>query len=488
MQHAVIERDTVAEPDTTAALLARLQDLMQAGRIYAARTLLAALRKMQPHNPDLDIADAQLLLREGQDEAALTLLDRLIEDRPVHAQLLLLRADARLRGGNAAGAASDAAGAVIAAPADARAKATLGLTLTELGQPADAARCLREALAAMPENAAFRLGLAEALERSGDVEAAAAILAEGRRRDPGLAPLTTATMMLELRRGGFAEAIAAGEAAQRNGIADACIFGLLGHARSSTGEHESAAEAYLAAYRLAPDDPYVRHLVQASGAVAQAERAPLAYLQVVFDGYAERFEAHLISLGYRVPGLLRARLLAARGIDPANVGAATAAGAVLDLGCGTGLMGVALSDLPGMRLVGVDLSAKMIAHAWQKGIYADLAVDDIESYLQREPSPWNVILAGDVLSYFGALNGVIAAAAARLAPDGLLLFSVEDGDAVEIDSDWRIGRLGRYAHRRRHIAACAAAAGLTVREIHGEALRDEADKPVAGLICVLSRA
>jgi predicted TPR repeat methyltransferase len=141
-----------------------------------------------------------------------------------------------------------------------------------------------------------------------------------------------------------------------------------------------------------------------------------------------------------------------------------------------------------MRLVGVDLSPKMIAHAWQKGIYADLVVDDIETYLRREPDQWNVILAGDVMSYFGALDGVIAAAAARLASDGLFMFSVEDGDAIGIDGDWRIGRQGRYAHRRRHIAACAASAGLVLRGIDAEALRNEVDKPVAGLICVLGRA
>ena len=87
-----------------------------------------------------------------------------------------------------------------------------------------------------------------------------------------------------------------------------------------------------------------------------AARAPVEYLRAVFDGYADRFELHLISLGYRIPGLIRAALLR----HPA-IAAGERLGPVLDLGCGTGLVAVVLSDLPIGPLVGVDVSPRMLA-------------------------------------------------------------------------------------------------------------------------------
>ena len=120
--------------------------------------------------------------------------------------------------------------------------------------------------------------------------------------------LRTAAIMVAMRRREFDRAAELAEAARRDGVADASVFGLRGHALSSLGRHEEANLAYAEALKLAPEDPYVRHLVVAAGLLPQASRAPTLYLETVFDGYATRFESHLIGLQYRVPGLLRAAL------------------------------------------------------------------------------------------------------------------------------------------------------------------------------------
>lgn len=470
------------------ALLARrVREMVEHGRLQAARPLLAALRRMALPPAELAEIEAQLLLHEGRPDDAATLLDAALLQTPDAIGLRLARAEARIRADNPAGAAVDAAEAVVLDRSNARAKAMLGVALIELGRPEDAVPCLREALAATPDHPAYREALATAEERCGAPDAAAATLAEGIRRAPASVALRTAAIMVEMRRRAFAEAIRLAEQARRDGVADACVFGLLGHALSSLARHEEAAEAYAEALKLAPEDPYVRHLVAAAGVLPQASRAPSEYLQTVFDGYASRFETHLIGLGYRVPGLIRAALVEA--YDLADHPPPSPIGPVLDLGCGTGLMAVVLSDLPFAPLLGVDLSERMLDEARAKRLYHELRHADLETMLAEPGPPVPLILAADVFCYFGALETVLPLVAARLAPGGRCAFTVEThaADASWADDPWRLGRQGRYAHSRAHIEAALAAAGLAIETLRPETLRYEADAPVPGLLVLTRR-
>src|SRR5207253_10856196 len=64
--------------------------------------------------------------------------------------------------------------------------------------------------------------------------------------------------------------------------------------------------------------------------------APPAYVAGAFDGYADGFEKHLIEeLNYRAPPLLRGAIDRVRPNGQFDV---------LDLGCGTGLIGAAFKD------------------------------------------------------------------------------------------------------------------------------------------------
>ncbi|HTN11607.1 MAG TPA: methyltransferase domain-containing protein [Acetobacteraceae bacterium] len=464
----------LADPDV---LTRRVREMVGAGRLLAARPLLAALRSMGVAAGETAEIEGRLLLREGRLAEALAVLDAALAETPTPG-LHLCRAETRLQADDAAGAAADAAEAVILDRADPQAKAVLGVALIELGRPDEALPCLRSAIAALPDRVAYRQALAAAEERCGDPETAAATLAAAIARAPGQPALRTAAIMLAMRRRDFTTAAALAETARQDGVADACVFGLRGHALSSLGRHAEAAEAYAEALKLAPEDPYVRHLVAASGVLPQALRAPAEYLQTVFDGYASRFEQHLIGLGYRVPGLIRAALLAELDLSAGPVGP------VLDLGCGTGLMAVVLSDLALRPLVGVDLSAGMLAEARAKRLYQELVQQDLETFLDAPGPAWPVILAADVFCYFGALDGALARLAARLAPGGLCLFSVELADG----EGWHLGRQGRYRHAEAYIRAALAGAGLQPLRCAPEVLRHEADAAVDGLLVVARHA
>jgi predicted TPR repeat methyltransferase len=467
------------------ALTARVASLIDSGRTGAARPLLAAARRIVPPSPQLALLGARLAMREGRLELAQSELNAAIEQTPDDTGLLKCRADLRQQTGDKAGAVADAAEAVVLDRDDPVAKALLGVLMLELGRPTDATACLAEAVAADPAHPAYIEGLAAAQEAGGDADAAFGTLLGGIAAAPGSMALRNAATLLAVRRRDFTTAVRLADEASSAGVADACLFGLKGHALSSLERHSEAADAYAEAFKLGPNDAYVRHMVAASGRIPATGRAHVDYVRAVFDGYANRFDAHLISLGYRVPGLIRSALL-----QHPTIQSGEQLGPALDIGCGTGLVAVALSDLPIGPLVGLDVSPRMLAEAGAKQIYAELREGDLMQMLTEDSTVWRLILASDVLCYFGDLRDVLVAVRQRLGSSAWFIFSVEellpDKDGViHGGSDWALQRQGRYAHANAYVEKAALETGFSVRSLERQTLRYEGDAPVAGLLGVL---
>jgi len=468
MSTAVTER-----PDPL-ILAAKIRSLLDRGRPGAARPLVAALR---PSGATVELAaelDARLLAAEGRGAEAIAVLDAgLSQTGPSHS-LHLARAEQRLLAGDLPGAAADAAEAILLDPRSPAAKALLGRALLQLGHAADALACLDEALAAMPRAVSTRLDLVVALDAVAEREWGDAVIAGGIALDPGNPSLHSAALLRCIRFGEFTAAVAMASVASKEGALDACGFGLMGHALSSLGRHAEAGQAYAEARKLAPDDPYVRHLVASAGYLEPGDRAPPDYVRVVFDDYAERFDQHLIHLGYRVPGLMRGVLARTAAVGP-----------VLDLGCGTGLLALACSGAVQGDWVGVDLSPRMLDAARGKALYAELHEADILAYLACETRAFPLVLASDVLCYFGDLACLMQAVAPRITRGGQFAFTVERLAAGQ--ESWRLGRMGRYAHSEAHVLAAGREAGLTLASMREDVLRLDGGAPVQGLVVVLER-
>ncbi|RVU18053.1 class I SAM-dependent DNA methyltransferase [Methylobacterium oryzihabitans] len=260
---------------------------------------------------------------------------------------------------------------------------------------------------------------------------------------------------------------------------------LLGRARArlagdDPARREAARDAFARALALDPGDALGAGLHLAELGEASGEALSPAYVRALFDGYAPRFERHLVEgLGYRGPEMIREVLhdLAARRGRPPRFGRA------LDLGCGTGLVGAAFAGLVD-TLAGVDLSPAMLARARAGGAYDRLAVGDLVGFLEAEPAgAADLIVAADVFIYLRDLAPAFAAAARALAPGGLFAVTLQThpGAGAVLGPD------GRYAHGEDALHAAREAAGLAMAAMTEAAIRRQNGAGVPGRIVVLER-
>ncbi len=246
---------------------------------------------------------------------------------------------------------------------------------------------------------------------------------------------------------------------------------------SSIGDTAAAIEALRRYLELEPDEPEALHMLASHGVGAPPPRAADAYVADYFDRFAPDFDHKLVDeLSYNVPGLLLEALYPLLGEPRRQL-------AIVDLGCGTGLSGKVFRDYA-ERLTGVDLSPAMLEKAGEREVYDDLVEAEIGGFLTESLDRYDLILAGDVLAYFGPLEEVLGAVAGALQPAGLFVFSVESSDV----DDHRLTVSGRYAHGRDYIRRVAAENGLRETAVLRGTIRLEYGEPVEGDIWVFEKA
>ncbi|MFI5776881.1 methyltransferase domain-containing protein [Nocardia sp. NPDC051570] len=251
---------------------------------------------------------------------------------------------------------------------------------------------------------------------------------------------------------------------------------LLGGYREAGGDVPGALAAWNELLTLDERGVFGARLKLAAHRAIAVAAPQTAYVQALFDDYAPRFEESLVGrLAYRVPQQL------ATAIE--QVSAGRHFGRVVDLGCGTGLMGQLLRPLAD-RLEGVDLSAGMLAEARRKGIYDRLEQDDLVAFLAGEDEAFDLIAAADVLNYVGTLEPVLTSAVRALSPGGLIAFSLE----IHADDEpVRVATSLRFQHAPTPALVACEALGLDVRMSWATSLRLDRGEPVSGMIIVAVR-
>jgi len=252
--------------------------------------------------------------------------------------------------------------------------------------------------------------------------------------------------------------------------------GNLAYLYHRSGDVEQAEVYYLRLLAVRPEDESAGYMLAALQG-EPLDHAPDSYVRKFFDAYAAGFEQSLLAeLGYDNPRQLYDCLQRCCGQDDQK--AAYRHG--LDLGCGTGLSGLAFKDTVTV-LDGVDLSANMLSLAAGKGCYTDLYQDSIVHHLQSTANTYDFFLATDVFIYIGDLQELFAAVQAVAQPAALFCFSTEN----QSQAGYRLTKTGRFAYCRDHIRGIAAAAGWMVLAQEETRLRRERDNWIEGDLWIL---
>ena len=352
----------------------------------------------------------------------------------------------------------------------------LGIIHFEQGAYDLATKCYGQALAVCPDDVDTHYNLAVTQTAQGNLEGAAGHYLNALELAPEDAELHNALGIvfkqlkeLERAKACFRQAITLRPdygAAYTN---LAIMFHAAGHA-------ELSIECYSKAIEFDHQTESADYMLAARTG-SNRDSAPRGYVRDLFDSYADNFEKNLTDeLGYNSPDLLRE--IAGKLLGPGQLFKRGA-----DLGCGTGLVGSCFRDIAN-HMIGIDLSAKMLDKATEKGVYNELHCGDINEFLDDYDGSFDLLVAADVLIYLGDLAPFFKSVDNRVDPNGYLLFSVEKlvGPGMR-----HLQASGRYAYSREYLWGLAENYGFLVEVCREVGLRKEKGQWLKGSIFALRK-
>ena len=304
--------------------------LQQDEQWAAAADIYRSILEVAPDHADALHFSGVLAHQQARSEEAVALIERSLELEPDradwHSNLGIVLQD-RLELDEAIAAYRRA---IALDPNHANAHSNLGVVLRAQGEVVEAEAAYRAAIRIDPEHS-------DAYHNLG-------VLLNGQKRPREAAVCFSKVITLQAEGSRSAEAAGARALHARRGRQGG--RGLRGMAEGGAGRSHCPAHAR----------GLLRPRCPAAG-VGRIRRR-------TFDSFAASFDSKLAKLSYRAPALV-AEMLAESGVAPSK------SLDVLDAGCGTGLCGPLVAPYA-RRLVGVDLSARMLAQARARNVYDEL--------------------------------------------------------------------------------------------------------------------
>jgi len=393
-------------------------------------------------------------------------------------------------------------------PGHPRVLGNLALLYRELRRFEEAIQCCRQALQETPDDPLLHLNLGAVHEEQGNIPAAISSYRKALELEPANAKALNNLGKILHRQGQVSE----GEHAIRQALQFEPEYPLalnnLGVICSEQGNNGEAMDCFRMALSFEPDhvgalynlagvyncqgkieetipllqkilglEPghtLAEHMLAAlTGETTEA--APRPYVEETFDAYAWRFDRHLTgSLQYAVPKALGEMVAA---LLPQGRTFACS----LDLGCGTGLAGEVFRPMS-RELHGLDVSAKMLAKAEEKGLYDLLEREDIESFITACHRTYDLFIATDVFIYIGRLDRIFAGLGRCAVPGAMLAFSVE---RCTEEQGYCLRPSGRYGQSQAYIERLARENGWEILSHRQHGIRREEGQWIDGDLFVL---
>jgi predicted TPR repeat methyltransferase len=451
--------------------------LLRLGRVEEALASFDRALEIKPDNAEALSKRGEALQALGQPKEALAAYNRSLRYRPNHAETLNNRAAVLIETGRPGEALTSLDQALALVPGYLEALNNRATALNALERYAEALRACDEALAIRSDISQLHNTRGAVLRNLGRREEAVAAFRTALIGQPEAADIH-ANLGVTLQEMGEAELA---EKHLRQALATrpgAVLYQSLAIALYQLKRSAEAMALYQQWLDLEPDNPIPVHMLAAGNSEAVPARASDAYVAKLFDGFADSFESTLIGLGYQMPQVLTS-LIRAELDDKATPLR------ILDAGCGTGLAAPLLKPLAS-QLVGVDLSAGMLAKARERALYDELVVGELCAFMASRPAAFDLIILADTLVYFGDLEDAFRAAHGALAPGGIFAIALEARPADPTGPDYKLEPHGRYSHRPDYVTRLLAAGGFSLRKMDDVVIRRELHADVTG-IAVLAR-
>jgi predicted TPR repeat methyltransferase len=355
----------------------------------------------------------------------------------------------------------------------------LALLLARQNQFAEAIETAEKVAALEPRNLVVLAAVVDIAHRAGNTELAMLHLRRGLELVPGDVTLRRMLARDLGQQGQHEQALQIWDELLAQDANDPANLAGRVQALIASGQAPQALANAQTLLQMAPQDPVYQYFVQVAQGQTPAEQ-PAALTAPLFDAMADIYDQHMVrGLKYQLPKQVGDAILARHPDKKINV---------LDLGCGTGLLGVCLGKLAeGYFMIGVDLSTKMIEQAARHGLYHRFHSVSLHDALRETPAGlYQVIAALDVFIYAGDLTEAIPNAHRVLANGGELVFSCET--APETGPALVLQTSGRYAHQRSHVEATCKTAGFERVEVTDAVLRMENNTPIHGFVVTAFKA
>jgi len=240
------------------------------------------------------------------------------------------------------------------------------------------------------------------------------------------------------------------------------------------GDPLRASSYFERALDVAPNHTGAQYMRDALSGQART-RPDESFVRDLFESYAPYYDEHMLEqLGYRAPELL-CNTLADLTRDAPKL-------RVLDLGCGTGLMGSRLRP-QAVQLIGVDLAQGMLNQAQALACYDQLECCNVVEYLKKQHRAMqDLVVAADLFIYFADLEEVFADIRQVLQPGGMFAFTVEEHQG----EGWSVGPSGRFRHSRAYLETLRDELDYTARSFERIVIRHDGGEPCQGFVIAWS--